>query len=124
MNIWIIGCGHLDMTVARQQACGVMTPRGDLCTPCIAKEKRAPVFPENIGVKSCSHWIVLFGPLCLPVCVSQDGPPFGHGKGWEVACAPFQECATKEEEMVIKYSLVLCFTTPKELNWGEGKPSR
>ncbi len=82
------------------------------------------MFSENIGVKSCSCWIVSFGPLCLPVCVSQDGPPFGCGKRRKVARAPFQECAAEEEEMVIKYSLVLFATTPKELNWGEGEPSR
>jgi len=101
-----------------------MMPCGDLCTPCITKKKRAPVFPENIGVKSCSRWIISFGPLCLPVHVSQDGPPFGCGKRQKVARAPFQECATEEEEMVIKYLLVLFATTPKELNWGEGEPSR
>ena len=100
-----------------------MTPCSDIRAPYIAKEKRAPVFPENIGVKRCRR-IVLFGPLCLPVRVSQDGLPFACGEGRQVARAPFQECAAEEEEMVIKYSLVLFATTPKELNWGEGEPSR
>src|SRR6266702_817125 len=100
-----------------------MTPCSDIRTPYIAKEKRAPMFPENIGVKHCRR-IILFGPLCLPVCVSQDGLPFAYGEGWQVARAPFQECTTEEEEMVIEYMLILFITTPKELNGGKREPLR
>jgi len=99
-------------------------PCGDIRTPYIAKKKRAPVFPENVRVKSCSGWIVSFGPLCLPVRVSQDSLPFICGEGREVARAPFLECAVKEEEMTIEHMLVLFITTPKELNGGEGELSR
>src|SRR6266702_2329662 len=99
-------------------------PCSDIRTPYIAKKKRAPVFPENVQVKSHSGWIVSFGPLCLPVCVSQDSLPFICSEGQEVAHALFLECTMKEEEMIIEHTLVLFITTPKELNGGEGEPSR
>jgi len=44
--------------------------------------------------------------------------PFICGKGQEVTCVPFLECAMKEEEMTIEHMLVLFITTPKELNGG------
>lgn len=81
------------------------------------------MFPENIGIKGFSGWIVSFWPLRLPVCVTQYGSPFANGKRREVTLASFLECTTEEEEMVIKNALVLFTATPKEMNGGEGEPS-
>ena len=87
------------------------------------QKERPAVVSENIGVKSWSGRIVSFRPLCFPVGVTQDGPPFASGEWREVMPAPFLECAAKEEEMVIEYALVLFITTPKDMNRGEGEPS-
>ena len=81
------------------------------------------MFPENFGVENFSGRIVSFRPLCLPVGVTQDSPPFLNCERREVTPAPFLECVAEEEEMVIKNALVLFITTPKEMNRGEGEMS-
>src|SRR6266702_6858434 len=89
------------------------------------KKRGPPCFQKTFGSK-----VAVGGSSRLGHCVFQYVfpkivfLPFICGEGWEVARAPFLECAVKEEEMTIEHMLVLFITTPKELNGGEGELSR
>jgi hypothetical protein len=62
--------GELNMAMASQLTCRVITPCSDISTPQAAEKERAAVLPEYIKVKC--QWVipVVLGPLLLPVHVS------------------------------------------------------